>query len=66
MFEHLGSLVSQLPAGEATVDFSKEALTMNSNLCLAQAQYLFLRKAQDAGMKPNVLAKISAQVSIYF
>jgi hypothetical protein len=66
MFEHLLTCVSQLPPGEATVDFSKEALTMNSNLCLAQAQYLFLRKATDAGMKPNVLAKIAAQVSVYF
>ena len=39
---------------------------MNSNLCLAQAQYLFYKKACDAGMKPMVLAKISAQTSKYF
>ena len=65
-FEQLLTMVSQLPAGEATVDFSKEALIMNSNLCLAQAQYLFFRKAQDSGMKPAVLAKICAQVSLYF
>jgi len=39
---------------------------MNSNLCLAQAQYLFFKKASDAGMNPAVLAKIAAQVSIYF
>ena len=39
---------------------------MNSNLCMAQAQYLFFKKATDAGMKPAVLAKIAAQVSIYF
>ena len=39
---------------------------MNSNLCLAQAQYLFFKKASDAGMASNVLAKIAAQVSLYF
>jgi hypothetical protein len=55
-----------MPAGEATLDFSKEALVMNSNLCLAQAQYLFFRKARDAKMKPLVLSKICAQISIYF
>ena len=39
---------------------------MNSNLCLAQAQYLFFKKASDAGMNAAVLSKIAAQVSIYF
>lgn len=33
---------------------------------LAQAQYLFYRKALDVGMKPPVLAKIAMQVSQYF
>jgi hypothetical protein len=33
---------------------------------LAQAQYLFYRKALEAGMKPGVLAKIAMQVSDYF
>lgn len=66
VFEHLISQVSQLPAGEATVDFSKESLSMAQNLCLAQAQYLFFRKARDAGMKKNTLSKICAQIGIYF
>lgn len=39
---------------------------MNSNLCLAQAQYLFFKKASESGMNANVLAKIAAQVSLYF
>ena len=39
---------------------------MNSNLCLAQAQYLFLKKATDAGMNSGVLSKVSAQVALYF
>lgn len=39
---------------------------MNSNLCLAQAQYLFFKKASDAGMAAAVLSKIAAQVSLYF
>jgi hypothetical protein len=58
--------VTQLPAGEATPDFSKEALTMCENLCLAQAQYLFFRKARENKMKPVTLAKICAQIGIYF
>jgi len=39
---------------------------MNCNLCLAQAQYLFFRKARDNKMKPVTLSKIAAQISIYF
>jgi len=66
IYEHLLSAVSQLPAGEATTDFCKETLTMNSNLCLAQAQYLFFKKASDAGMAPKVLARLAAQTAIYF
>ena len=33
---------------------------------LAQAQYLFYKKAQDANMKPAVVAKIAMQVAEYF
>lgn len=66
IFEHMIATVSQLPAGEATTDFSKECLSMNMNLCLAQAQYLFFRKARDSGMKKGTLAKICAQIGIYF
>ena len=66
VFEHLQTLVTQMPAGEATLDFSKESLTMSSNLCLAQAQYLFFRLAREKNMKPAVLSKICAQISIYF
>ncbi len=39
---------------------------MLSSLMLAQAQYLFYKKASDSGMKANVLCKISMQVSEYF
>jgi hypothetical protein len=39
---------------------------MLSNLMLAQAQYLFYKKASDAGMKAATLAKIAMQVSEYF
>lgn len=34
-FEHLLVMASQLPPDCATTDFNKEALLMNSNLCLA-------------------------------
>jgi hypothetical protein len=33
---------------------------------LAQAQYLFYRKATEAGMKASILTKIAMQVSEYF
>ena len=66
VFEQLLAMSSQLPPEAATTDFTKETLTMLSNLCLAQAQYLFFKKASEAGMNAGVLAKIAAQVSIYF
>ena len=66
IFEHLISKVTQLPPSDASCDFNKETLSMNSNLCLAQAQYLFFKKASDAGMNANVLSKVAAQVAIYF
>lgn len=66
VFEHMQTLVTQMPAGEATLDFSKESLTMSTNLCLAQAQYLFFRMARENKMKPLMLSKICAQISIYF
>ena len=33
---------------------------------LAQAQYLFYKKAMDHGMKASVLSKTAMQVSEYF
>lgn len=39
---------------------------MNSNLCLAQAQYLFFRKARDSKRQPADLSKVCAQISLYF
>jgi len=35
VYEHLLSVVSQLPPGQSSTDFNKETLSMNSNLCLA-------------------------------
>jgi hypothetical protein len=66
VFEQLLAMSTQLPPDVVTTDFNKESLIMNSNLCLAQAQYLFFKKASEAGMAPSVLAKIAAQVSTYF
>lgn len=65
-FEHLRTLVSNLQPSDVSTDFTSESLGMLSNLMLAQAQYLFYKKASDAGMKAGVLAKISMQVSEYF
>lgn len=66
VFEHLRTLVTGLSPSEITVDFTSEALGMLSNLMLAQAQYLFYRKATEAAMKAAVLTKIAMQVSEYF
>ena len=66
IFEHLLSMATQLPPDAFSCDFTKESLIQNSNLCLAQAQYLFFKKATDAGMNASVLSKIAAQVAIYF
>jgi programmed cell death 6-interacting protein len=65
-FDYLKTLVTNLNPSEISVDFTAESLGMLSNLMLAQAQYLFYKKALDANMKPPVLAKISMQVSEYF
>ena len=35
VFEQLLTMVGNLPPADTSVDFSKESLTMNSNLCLA-------------------------------
>lgn len=37
IFNHLLGMLSQLPADETSLDFNKETLQQNSNLCLAQA-----------------------------
>ena len=65
-FEHLRTVVTNLQPSEITIDFTSETLGMLSNLMLAQAQYLFYKKATDAGMKPAILSKIAMQVSDYF
>jgi len=66
IFEHLRTMVTQLQPAETSVDFTAEAMSMNSNLMLAQAQYLFLRKATEAGMAPTMISKIAMQVAEYF
>ena len=66
VFEHLRTLVTQLQPSEMTCDFSSETLGTLSSLMLAQAQYLFYKKALDAGMKSTVLSKTAMQVSAYF
>lgn len=60
VFEEAMKAATQLPVDCYSVDFSKEALNMNTNLCLAQAQYLFLKKATDAGMNAGILAKVAS------
>ena len=66
VFDHLRSLVTNLNPSEVSCDFTSDSLGMLSSLMLAQAQYLFYKKALDAGMKAVVLSKIAMQVSEYF
>jgi hypothetical protein len=47
-------------------DFTKENLSMLSNLMLAQAQYLFYRLATQNQKSADILAKIAQQISEYF
>jgi len=58
--------VTNLQPSEISVDLTAETLGMLSNLMLAQAQYLFYKKAMDAGMKAGVLSKVAMQVADYF
>mgnify|MGYP002634941684 CR=1 FL=1 len=48
---------------EQSADFSREALTMCSNLCLAQAQELHVIHNQE---NPELLSSIYAQISIFY
>lgn len=65
-FEHLRTVTTNLNPSEISCDFTAESLGMLSNLMLAQAQYLFYKKASDAGMKAQTLSKIVMQVAEYF
>ncbi len=66
VFDYMRNMVNSLQPSEVSVDFTSEALSMLSNLMLAQAQYLFYKKASDAGMKAGILSQIAMQISIYF
>ena len=66
VFEHLRTLVGCLSPSETSTDFSSESLGALSSLMLAQAQYLFYKKAADAGFKAPVLSKTAMQVAEYF
>ena len=66
VFEHLRTLVTGLNPTDISCDFTAESLGMLTNLMLAQAQYLFYRKATESQMKPQILSKTAMQVSEYF
>jgi hypothetical protein len=66
IFDQLKSKVGGLQPSEVSTDFTSDSLSMLSDLCLAQAQYLFYRKAVGAGMKAGILSKTSMQVADYF
>ena len=48
VFEHLRTLVTGLNPTDISCDFTAESLGMLTNLMLAQAQYLFYRKATES------------------
>ena len=66
IFDSLRSKVGALQPSEVTVDFTSDCLSMLSELCLAQAQYLFYKKAAMAGMKAGILSKTAMKVAEYF
>ena len=57
IFEDLVQNVSQLKPGETGPDFTKESLSMLSNLMLAQAQYLFYKLATEKKQSADILSK---------
>jgi len=59
-------LGKKIPEAEKSLDLTREALTMNSYLCLGNAQGLVLKKAQLLNLQYLILAKISKQSSIFF
>lgn len=66
IFEDLKQNVSMLSPADTTTDFTNEALSMLSNLMLAQAQYLFYKLATDKKQSAEILSKIALQISNYF
>jgi programmed cell death 6-interacting protein len=66
IFDEIKSRVGDLKPDQVTTDFTNESLSMLTNLSLAQAQYLFYKKASEAKMKPALLSKIAMQISEYF
>ena len=66
VFEDLKQNVSQLKPGDCSPDFTNEALSMLSNLMLAQSQYLFYKMASDNKKSPELLSKVALQISEYF
>lgn len=59
VFEHLLTLVEALPEIERSLDFTRETLTMNSNLCLGNAQGLVRKKAIEQKLNNEILSRIS-------
>ena len=59
LFEHIKQEAASLHAADFSSDFSNENLSMMSHLMLAQAQYLFYKKALEAKMKGELVAKVA-------
>jgi hypothetical protein len=66
IFDNLKTQANTLKPADISPDFQSQTCDMNSNLCLAQAQYLFYKMAKDKNMKPALLSQIAMQASVYF
>lgn len=58
--------VEKLTDFERSIDFQNCTLTMNSYLCLGNAQALYLKKFKEDKISPEILARIAKQTSSFF
>jgi hypothetical protein len=66
VFEQLMLHVEKLTDFERSIDFQNCTLTMNSYLCLGNAQALYLKKLKQDKSSPEILSRIAKQASTFF
>ncbi len=66
VFEQLILHVEKLADDERSVDFQNYTLTMNSYLCLGNAQALYLKKAKQENASLEIQSRIAKQASVFF
>lgn len=65
-FDYIKSRLDDLPPSCRSHDFTAENLLYCSTVALAQSQYCFYKKAEQAGMGEGIMAKITNQLRHFF